>query len=208
MTSRTRRLAKRIETCLLTFCLSAAAYFGSLGVQARANTQASAFFGSPSLGAARLEQADKAESPQLPSAQRRLVGGSEVIGRLDIPSLNLSVPILADFQTKSLLHGIGHIPGSALPGGLGTVGLAGHRDTYFRPLRNIRANMDIRVSDSSGTFHYQVDSMEIVHPEDVGVLDIRDRPELTLITCYPFNFIGAAPLRFIVHAHLVSALPD
>jgi len=95
-----------------------------------------------------------------------------------------------------------------MPGGLGTLGLAGHRDTYFRPLARIKPRMDIRVIDQSGTYHYSVDSTEIVKPEEVEVLDIRSRPELTLITCYPFYYVGAAPLRFIVHAHLLSALPD
>ncbi len=131
-----------------------------------------------------------------------------VIGRLEIPALGLSVPVLSNYETSSLLQGIGHIPGTALPGGLGTLGLAGHRDTYFRPLAKIRPGMDIRVSDRDGTYHYAVDSTEIVKPEDVAVLDIQDRPALTLVTCYPFYYVGAAPLRFIVHAHLLSALPD
>jgi sortase A len=131
-----------------------------------------------------------------------------VMGRLEIPALGLSVPVLSNYETASLLQGIGHIPGTAMPGGLGTLGLAGHRDTYFRPLARIQPSMDIRVSDRDGTYHYAVDSTEIVKPEDVAVLDIQDRPALTLITCYPFHFVGAAPLRFIVHAHLLSALPD
>ncbi len=132
----------------------------------------------------------------------------EVMGRLRIPELNLSVPMMRDYQAHSLRQGIGHIPGTAMPGGLGTVGLAGHRDTYFRALRGIKVNMDIQVADSSGTYHYSVDSTEVVSPDAVRVLDIQSRPELTLITCYPFNYIGAAPERFIVHAHLISALPD
>jgi len=131
-----------------------------------------------------------------------------VIGRLEIPALALSVPILSNYEATSLLKGIGQIPGTAMPGGLGTLGLAGHRDTYFRPLARIKPRMDIRVIDQSGTYHYSVDSTEIVKPEEVEVLDIRSRPELTLITCYPFYYVGAAPLRFIVHAHLLSALPD
>jgi sortase A len=131
-----------------------------------------------------------------------------VMGRLEIPALGLSVPVLSNYETASLLQGVGHIPGTAMPGGLGTLGLAGHRDTYFRPLARIKPSMDIRVTDRDGTYHYAVDSTEIVKPEDVAVLDIQDRPELTLITCYPFYYVGAAPLRFIVHAHLLSALPD
>jgi sortase A len=131
-----------------------------------------------------------------------------VLGRLEIPRIGISVPILSDYEASSLLKGVGHVPGTAMPGGLGTIGLAGHRDTYFRPLRNIQTNMDIRVVNADGVYHYSVDSTEVVTPENVEVLDIRNRPELTLITCYPFYYVGAAPKRFIVHAHLVSALPD
>ena len=130
------------------------------------------------------------------------------MGRLSIPQLNISVPIMSDYGMGSLLRGVGHVPGSAMPGGLGTMGLAGHRDTYFRALRGIKRDMDIQVGNETGTYHYSVDSTEIVTPDAVRVLDIQFRPELTLITCYPFNYIGAAPRRFIVHAHLVSALPD
>jgi sortase A len=131
-----------------------------------------------------------------------------VIGKLEIRQIGLSVPILPDYAAKSLLKGVGYVPGTAVPGGLGNVGVAGHRDTYFRPLRNIKPKMDIRMAGPDGVYHYQVDRMEIVTPDQVEVLDTHDRPELTLITCYPFNYIGAAPKRFIVHAHLVSVIPD
>ena len=132
----------------------------------------------------------------------------DVIGRLDIPQIALSVPMTAGIESSSLLRGVGHIEGTAMPGGLGTLGLAGHRDTYFRPLRRIAPGMEIRVTDHTGTYHYAIDTTEIVDPEQVDVLSIRSRPELTLITCYPFDFVGAAPRRFIVHAHLLSAAPD
>lgn len=131
-----------------------------------------------------------------------------MVGRLDIPALKLSVPVMSDFESESLLRGVGHIQGTAMPGGLGTMGLAGHRDTYFRPLRRITLGMIINVTDDTGTYHYQVDSTEIVAPEQVKVLDIVDRPKMTLVTCYPFDYVGAAPMRFIVHAHLLSAAPD
>lgn len=133
---------------------------------------------------------------------------SSLMGRLDIPEIGLSVPILAGAESESLQHGLFHIKGTAMPGGLGTVGLAGHRDTYFRPLRRITNKMGIQLVDSTGMYHYAIDSTEIVTPDKVEVLDIREQPELTLITCYPFDFVGAAPKRFIVHAHLVSASPD
>jgi sortase A len=131
-----------------------------------------------------------------------------VIGRIEIPALELSAPITSDFDVNSLRMGVGHIPGTAMPGGLGTVGLAGHRDSFFRPLRRIAPKMEVRLVDESGIYHYVVDSTEVVSPEKVDVLDIVARPELTLITCFPFDYIGAAPRRFIVHAHLLSASPD
>lgn len=131
-----------------------------------------------------------------------------VMGRLDIPAIHLTVPVISDFDPASLKRGVGHISGTAMPGGLGTLGLAGHRDTFFRPLQHISKNMEIRVSDHTGTYRYIVDSTEIVTPDRVEVLDIRDVPELTLITCYPFDYIGQAPKRFIVHAHLLSLEPD
>ena len=142
------------------------------------------------------------------SAKPPVRQAGDVIGRLEILPLGLSVPMTAGIESSSLLRGVGHIEGTAFPGGLGTLGLAGHRDTYFRPLRHIQTGMDIRVTDGSGTYHYEVDSTEIVTPEQVDVLAIRSRPELTLVTCYPFDYIGAAPNRFIVHAHLLSASPD
>jgi sortase A len=131
-----------------------------------------------------------------------------VIGRIEIPALALSAPITSDYDVNSLRLGVGHIPGTAVPGGLGTVGLAGHRDSFFRPLRKVTAKMEILLVDKNGTYHYVVDSTEIVSPDKVEVLDIVARPELTLITCFPFDYVGAAPKRFIVHAHLLSASPD
>ncbi len=170
------------------------------------------------LGAAgALQAAAQISTPHLTdtppvraSPQPSPAGAAEgtVIGRMEMPQLSLVVPILSTFEPDSLRRGVGHIPGTAFPGGLGTVGLAGHRDTYFRPLRHITAGMEIRLIDNGGLFHYVVDSTEIVQPEQVEVLAIRNRPELTLVTCYPFEFVGQAPLRFIVHAHLLSLAPD
>jgi sortase A len=131
-----------------------------------------------------------------------------VVGNIEIPALALSAPIAPDIDADSLRKGVGHIRGTAVPGGLGTVGLAGHRDSFFRPLRRIQPGMEIKLTGGSGTYHYTVDSTEIVTPDKVHVLDIAQRPSLTLITCFPFDYIGAAPRRFIVHAHLLSAAPD
>lgn len=136
------------------------------------------------------------------AATRRVAGSG--VGALSIPALKLSVPVLSGCTDLNLERGACHMEGSADFGGLGNAAVAGHRDKDFRPLERIQKGMTIEVSDG-GTqrYRYVVDAFEVVLPEDVRVLDIHDRPELTLITCYPFHYIGSAPKRFIVHAHLL-----
>jgi sortase A len=194
--SRITNKALTMAERLLWFVGATVIVFGLFtGMQAYAARQAAQNFQS------RVDSAER-RTPSVTSTD------SEVIGRIDIPQLALSVPMMAGYDASSLLHGVGHINGTAMPGGLGTLGLAGHRDTYFRPLRRIAINMEIRVFDRSGSYHYVVDSTEVVSPDKVEVLDIRARPELTLITCFPFDYVGTAPQRFIVHAHLVSVAAD
>ena len=135
------------------------------------------------------------------------LGSGKVIGRMEIVGIGLAVPMLENYDPATLTRGVGHVPGTAAPGGLGNLVLAGHRDTFFRPLRSIKPGMEIKLTTSAGTWQYSVDRTEIVTPDRVDVLEIGDRPEMTLVTCYPFDFIGAAPKRFIVHAHLLSADP-
>jgi sortase A len=94
-----------------------------------------------------------------------------------------------------------------MPGGLGNMALAGHRDTFFRSLRSIRRGMTVSVFTPDGRYDYVVDSTTIVDPNQVSVLAIHEIPEMTLITCYPFDFIGSAPHRFITRAHLKSIEP-
>ena len=138
------------------------------------------------------------------ASQKPVLEPGGVLGRLDIPALHLSTPIVDNDDDHSLLLGAGHMRGSALPGGLGNFVVAAHRDTYFRPLAQIRPGMQIRVITPNETFTYIVDSTKIVLPEDVDVLDIGDVPQMTLITCYPFHYIGHAPKRFTVSAHLAT----
>jgi sortase A len=129
-----------------------------------------------------------------------IIAGSAV-GRISIPRLGLSVNILEGTDTKALGRGVGHITGTALPGEHGNIGIAGHRDTFFRALRNVRQNDDILLTTPSGTYRYEVDSIRVVAPEDTSVLHYTGDSILTLVTCHPFNFIGSAPDRFIVRAH-------
>lgn len=124
----------------------------------------------------------------------------DVLGRIEIPRLGVMVAILEGTTSRTLRLGVGHIGGTALPGGPGNSGIAGHRDTFFRALKDIRTGDKIQIETATGLSQYQVDSVQIVAPGDTGVLAPTTESTLTLVTCYPFHFIGAAPQRFIVRA--------
>jgi sortase A len=127
-----------------------------------------------------------------------------LIGRIEIPRLALSVVVVEGVDRISLRRAVGHIPGTALPGEDGNVGLAGHRDTFFRQLKDVKIDDEIQVSTLTGNFKYRVVSLKIVDPENVGVLAPSAENVLTLVTCYPFYFVGPAPKRWIVRARQVS----
>jgi len=125
-----------------------------------------------------------------------------LIGRLEIPRLGLSVIVIEGEDKITLRRAAGHVP--ALPGRAGNVGITGHRDTFFRPLRNIRHNDIITLTTLLGEFHYRVVSTKVVSPDDIAVLDPTGAEMLTLVTCHPFYFVGPAPNRFIVRAERVA----
>jgi sortase A len=132
-----------------------------------------------------------------------VMGG--VIGRIDIPRLRLSVMIAEGTSDATLRRAAGHIAGMTLPGHTGNIGIAGHRDTFFRPLQNIKYGDEITITTLSGEFKYRVVSTKIVKPSDVSVLASSGVEAVTLITCYPFYFVGSAPDRFVVRAERVGA---
>ena len=119
---------------------------------------------------------------------------------LRLPRLGLEAPILAGTDDKTLNRGIGHIEGAALPGAPGNSGLAGHRDGFFRVLKDIAVGDVLEVETLDGRRSYIVDRASIVHPDDVSVLEPTPSEAVTLVTCYPFYFVGSAPNRFIVRA--------
>jgi sortase A len=131
----------------------------------------------------------------------------DVVGKLDIPRIGISVIILQGIEADTLILGAGHVPGTPLPGSDGNVAIAAHRDTFFRRLKAILVDDHIQFATIHGTYEYMVDSTEIVDPEDTQVMESRGRSELTLITCYPFYFVGAAPKRFVVHARPMTSAP-
>jgi LPXTG-site transpeptidase (sortase) family protein len=139
-----------------------------------------------------------ADAPRAGTAIRTAIW--PYIGRVEIPRLGLSVILLDGVDSRTLRRGIGHIPGTSLPGEPGNTGIAGHRDTFFRSLVRIQANDQIVVSTLDGRYVYEVRSLQIVLPEDTDVLRDSEQEVLTLVTCYPFYFIGPAPKRFVVQA--------
>jgi sortase A len=132
----------------------------------------------------------------------------DVIGRVDVDRLGISVAIVEGADAGDLAHAAGHVIGTAFPGQPGNAAIAAHRDTFFRPLRNIHPKDTIRVTTPEGEFHYRVAWTRIVTPDDVAVLRPERSQELTLITCYPFYYVGDAPQRFIVRAQRIPDQPE
>jgi sortase A len=127
------------------------------------------------------------------------------LARLSIPDLKLDLIVVEGVSPKDLSVAPGHIPGTSLPGHAGNVGIAGHRDTVFRRLKSLRLNQIITLTAVDTKVRYRVVSLEVVSPSDVRVLYATSRDTLTLVTCYPFNFVGSAPKRFIVRAERIAA---
>jgi LPXTG-site transpeptidase (sortase) family protein len=127
-----------------------------------------------------------------------------LIGRVEVPRLNLSAAIAEGDDDSTLEKAAGHLPDTVLPWEpAGNAAIAAHRDGLFRPLRHIQINDEVIVATPRGEFLYRVKKTEVVNPEDVGVLAPTNAPTLTLITCYPFSFVGHAPQRFVVQAERV-----
>lgn len=114
--------------------------------------------------------------------------------------------VVEGVEDGDLKRAAGHIPGTAFPLDPGNVGIAGHRDTFFRPLRSIQRNDTIIVTTLQGAYRHRVVSTEVVGPEDIQVLDPTGRDTLTLVTCFPFDYVGPAPKRFIVQAERLPAV--
>ena len=130
----------------------------------------------------------------------------DVIGEIQVPRLGLNAIVVQGDSPANLRRAVGHISKSALPGEWGNVALAGHRDTFFRPLRDIRLGDEIRFKTPERSFEYLVESIEVVAPTDIQVLEASTGHDLTFITCFPFHFIGPAPKRFVVRASEVDRI--
>lgn len=134
----------------------------------------------------------------------RLVQGAWV-AKLEAPSVGLVATVIEGSSDRMLARAAGHIEQTALPGETGNVGIAGHRDTTFRAVRNLKLGDVLHVRTRKGSYDYRIDRLFVVNPDDVRVLDPTGKPVLTLVTCYPFSFIGHAPKRYIVRAAMVDS---
>jgi sortase A len=170
----------------------------SLETQIRAGTEHEPSASPQAAGASLL--APCARGGCLPEVRPALTKG-DVLGLLDIPRLGLSVAVLQGTSSHILRVGVGHLEGTPLPGEAGNSAIAGHRDTFFRDLKDIRPKDEIKLQTATAIFHYEVDWVKVVDPDDLTVLAPSTESALTLVTCYPFYLVGPAPRRFVVHAH-------
>jgi len=172
-------------------------------------------FGTLALGYAGFVVADshayqaletKKFAQAVPISEPHILVEGEVIGELQVPRLGLDVIVVQGDSPASLRRAVGHLANSAMPGEAGNVALAGHRDTFFRPLRDIQPGDEIRFKARAHSFDYRVESIEVVSPADMRVLEPSAGHELTLLTCFPFYYVGPAPKRFIVRAREVEGM--
>jgi sortase A len=151
-------------------------------------------------------QAAEAADTAAPETQRAAspapLAARALVGRIEVPRLRLSALAREGVDVRTLRGSVGHVPGTALPGEPGNAAFAAHRDTFFRPLSGIRKGDTVLVTTPDGVHSYRVFGTRVVAPSEVSVLRSGQRSQLTLVTCYPFDYVGSAPQRFIVQAEL------
>ena len=148
----------------------------------------------------RLEHSAKRNMHALPAGL--------VIGKVQIPRIGLSAVVVQGDSQEVLSRAVGHIPGTALPGQSGNIVIAGHRDSFFRSLRKVHPGDRIVLETPGASYDYEVESMSVVSPTDLSVIQDSRQRQLTLITCYPFSWVGSAPNRFIVRARQIDFSPS
>jgi sortase A len=129
--------------------------------------------------------------------------GDVLVGRIEISRIGMAEMIMEGIDNRTLRHAVGHIPGTALPGLQGNIGIAGHRDTFFRGLQSLRKEDEITLTTLHGSYRYRVDYTMVVEPRELWVLKDTGEAILTLVTCYPFDYVGPSPQRFIVRARKI-----
>ena len=148
------------------------------------------------------EQADWSEKRKAAYFESLQRDAGATLAVLRIPSTNIEVPVLDSTSDLALNRGAGHVEGTAKPGERGNVAIAAHRDGFFRGLKDIKVGDEIELTTLEGQQTFKVTRLSVVDPLNVSVIEPTDEPVVTLVTCYPFYFVGAAPERFIVRATL------
>jgi sortase A len=196
-------LLRWLERGLLGIGLCLAAYCAAVLVEARFHSQLPIPAPKAKLKVTQtlILPGDKGGAASIPAPAP---SAGTLIGRLEAPTVKMSATVLEGSDDGTLSRGAGHIEDTPFPGQPGNVGIAGHRDTVFRPLRNIKVGDPLQLTTTDRVYRYKINKTVIVGPDDVYVLDPTDTPTLTLVTCYPFDFVGNAPKRFIVQAQLVG----
>jgi sortase A len=197
--SQTNRVLRWLEYCLWLGALTAFAWLGVTWWNARTAQQ---------NAGRELEQKRQEVKAAVQPPPRIPPQYGELVARLEVPRLGLSTIVFEGTEEPVLAKGAGHLPDSALPGDSGNVVIAGHRDTFFRKLKDIQKEDMVALTTPEGTHLYSVDTMQVIEPTETTVLDPTKEDVLTLVTCYPFQFIGHAPNRFIVRAHRVTERPQ
>jgi sortase A len=195
---RRHRAMKALEIVLLAGGLSLAAWSGATLLEARyVNTL-------PLPPAAPATDIETSSAAAAAARRAPVVPPGSVVAKFEAPTVKLSATVLEGSTDDVLSKAAGHLEETALPGAAGNVGIAGHRDTTFRAVRNLKVGDPILLHTRKGTFEYRITKMFIVNPDAVWVLDQTDHPVLTLVTCYPFTYIGHAPKRYIIKADMVG----
>jgi sortase A len=211
------------ETLLLAFGLAALAVFGAARIDSNLGARAAlrefaALSSSPGAASRSPEVAPETvtgldsanvhfdgwdEHRQQEYLRNAAASSGEPIAVLRIPKIHLEVPVLEGTDGRTLNRGAGRIVGTAHPGDPGNIGIAAHRDGFFRGLKDVHVGDAVELETLNGKHNYTVDRIQIVTPDNVKVLEPRATPSVTLVTCYPFYFMGDAPQRYIVSASLL-----
>jgi sortase A len=152
----------------------------------------------PSVSSSTSSGRTAKEKPEAAAAGPPVTG--DLIGKIEIGRVGLSAIIAEGTDNRTLRRAVGHVPSTPLPGDEGNVVLAGHRDSFFRALRTVEEGDEIQVTTPAATLRYAITAIEVVGAEDTDVLWPTKEKSLTLITCYPFHYIGPAPDRYVVRA--------
>lgn len=140
----------------------------------------------------------------VPSLPKLLGPDPGVIGRLEVPRLGLAVMVREGVDAATLRRAAGHVTSTALPGEKGNFVVLGHRDSFFRGLRELKEGDVVRIRTRKASFSYAVQSIQVVEPESLTRIAATGESSVTLITCFPFNYLGSAPRRFVAQARLVD----